>query len=512
MNSRISKKLSKRKRKILRRLDKANRTKYRKAAENAPPVFATGGLKYELSDRAQGVGQGGIPMMVSLSQRLGLTDAIDRRLKLLKFHLPYHESDHVMNFVINALCGGTCLEDIELRRNDENFLNALGADAIPDPTTAGDFCRRFSEDGIDDLHRAIDDARVNAWRSQDESFFDEAVIDADGTLVETTGQSKAGMDLSYKGVWGYHPLLVSLANTGEVLRLYNRSGNRPSEEGAAGYTDQAIEVCRRGGFRKIRLRGDTAFSQTEYLDGWDADGVTFQFGYMAAANLVEIAENLDEAAWRPLQRKAPYKRKGPPRKKPPNVKDQIVKRRGFENLKLECEHVAEFNYQPARCKNTYRMVVVRKNITKEKGEERLFDEIRYFFYITNDRKRSATRIVFGCNDRCNQENLIAQLSALRALHAPVDNLTSNWAYMLMTSLAWTLKAWAALQIPVNGRWKEKQTGERETILRMEFKTFINHLIQIPCQVIRKSRRRILRVLNWNPWLPAFFRLSSVLQL
>ncbi len=386
------------------------------------------------------------------------------------------------------------------------------ADAIPDPTTAGDFCRRFGAEDIDDLHRAIDDARINAWKSQDESFFNEATIDVDGTLVGTTGQTKLGMDISYKGVWGYHPLLVSLANTGEVLRLFNRSGNRPSEEGAAGYLDQAIEVCRRGGFRKIRMRGDTAFSQTEHLDGWDGDGVKFQFGYMAAANLVETAENLDESSWQELQRPAPYKRKGAARSKPLNIKEQIVKERGFVNLKLQGEQVAEFDYQPARCEKAYRMVVVRKNISKEKGEERLFDEIRYLFYITNDRQRSAARIVFGCNDRCNQENLIAQLAAQRALHAPVDNLTSNWAYMLMTSLAWTLKARAALQIPAVGRWKQQHQLERETILRMEFKTFVNGLIRIPVQVVRKSRRRILRVLSWNEFLPAFFRLSRVLNL
>ena len=113
----------------------------------------------------------------------------------------------------------------------------------------------------------------------------------------------------------------------------------------------------------------------------------FQFGYMAAPNLVEIAENLDESAWQVLQRPPTYRSKGPPRKRPANVKERIVKARGFENLKLECEHVAQFDYSPARCKETYRMVVVRKNITKEKGDERLFDEIRYFFYITNDRQR-----------------------------------------------------------------------------------------------------------------------------
>jgi YD repeat-containing protein len=314
-----------------------------------------------------------------LAQKLGLTDAIDRRLELLKFHLPYHESDHVMNFAINAFCGGTCLEDMELRRNDENFLNAVGADAIPDPTTAGDFCRRFSESDIGDLHRAIDETRIKAWQPMCESFFKEAIIDMDGTLVETTGQTKLGMDISHKGIWGYHPLLVSLANTGEVMSIFNRSGNRPSEEGAAAYADRAIEVCRRGGFKKVRLRGDTAFSQTEYLDGWDADGVKFQFGYMAAGNLVEIADTTAETEWKELKRPRSYQPAGPLRAKPTNVKEQIVRARGFENLKLNHEHVADFDYRPARCKKTYRMVVIRKNISKEKGEARLIVEIRYFF-------------------------------------------------------------------------------------------------------------------------------------
>lgn len=512
MKKSIAKRLIEHKRRIKRRLAQTNQTKYKKSAANAPPELDESGLKYELSDKVQGVSYGGVPLMIDLAQKLGLTKAIDRRLHLLKYHLPYHESDHVMNFAINALCGGTCLEDIELRRNDENFLNSVGADAIPDPTTAGDFCRRFTETDIENLHDAINDARVEAWQSMDDSFFEEAIVDMDGTLVETTGECKEGMDIFYKGGWGYHPLLVSLANTGEVLSIFNRSGNRKSEEGAAAYADRAIEVCRRGGFKKVRLRGDTAFSQTEYLDGWDDDGVTFQFGFMAAPNLVEIAENLDETEWEELERRPSYERKGPPRTKPVNVKEERVRTRGFTNLKLKHEHVAEFDYRPTACSKTYRMVVIRKNISKEKGDTRLFDEIRYFFYITNDRKASATEIVFGCNDRCNQENLIAQLSALRALYSPVDNLTSNWAYMVMTSIAWTLKAWAALSIPVAGRWREKHESERTAILRMEFKTFVNGLIRIPCQVVRRSRKRILRVLSWNKWLPAFFRLSQSLQL
>jgi len=158
----IPKKLSKRKRRILRRLKKANQTKYQKAASGLGPELGQNGLKYELANKTQGIVYGGIPLMINLAQKLGLTGAIDRRLHLLKYHLPYHESDHVMNFAINALCGGSCLEDMELRRNDENFLNAVGADAIPDPTTAGDFCRRFTEGDTDGLHRAIDDAPIQA--------------------------------------------------------------------------------------------------------------------------------------------------------------------------------------------------------------------------------------------------------------------------------------------------------------------------------------------------------------
>jgi len=508
----IAKILADRKRQIKRRLKKANQEKYQKHADNSPPELKTGSATYELADKAQAFNYGGIPLMVQLANRVGLVSAIDERLNLLKMHVPYHESDHVLNFAINALCGGTCLEDMELRRNDENFLNAVGADSIPDPTTAGDFCRRFDDESIDDLMRAINDARINAWEPMDESFFKEAVLDADGTLVSTTGQCKEGMDISYKGTWGYHPLLVSLANTGEVMSIINRSGNRKSEEGAAKQLDRAIEVCRRGGFRSVRLRGDTAFSQTEYLDGWDADNVKFQFGYMAARNLVEIADNLDSSAWTELDRQPAYTANGPARARPKNVKEQIVFEREFLNLRLKSEQVAEFEYCPTACQRSYRMVVIRKNISKEKGELRLIDEIRYFFYITNDLQLSAEEIVFGCNDRCNQENLIAQLGALRALSAPVDNLTSNGAYMLMTSLAWTLKAWAALQVPVDGRWKAKHTTERTRLLRMEFKTFIHAMIQIPCQVVRHARRRVLRILNWNPYLPAFFRLAKVLRL
>ena len=155
----------------------------------------------------------------------------------------------------------------------------------------------FESPSIDRLQEAFDQVRMSVWQQQPEEFFNEALIDGDGSMVTTTGQCKQGMDINYKGQWGYHPLMISLANTGEPLYLLNRSGNRPSHEGAAQYYDRAVDLCRTAGFKKIRLRGDTDFSQTTHLDGWDDAGVSFVFGIDAMPNLHDLAEKLPADGW-----------------------------------------------------------------------------------------------------------------------------------------------------------------------------------------------------------------------
>ena len=512
MNASVACRIAQRKKKNLRRLAKARRNRFVRGLDPRK-VIGDINFKYELADRTQAINHAGIGAMLKLAQHTGLIDQIDSRLNLLKCYAPYRESDHVMALVINAMAGGTRLEHLELLRNDSAMLDALGADSIPDPTTAGDFCRRFDEGAIAALLRAIDETRLNVWQQQDDAFFDEARIDADGVLVNTLGSCKEGMDINYKGDWGYHPLLISLANTKEVFSIVNRPGSAHSAEDAAKYFDQAIMVCIKGGFRKVRIRGDCKFSQTEYLDGWDQIGVKFNFGYDARVNLQGIADTLPETAWKPLQRKV-REPIGPPRAKRRNVKREIVRLRQYTHLELLSEDVAEFRYRPIACDRDYRMVVVRKNISKEKGEARLIDEIRYFFYISNDSPAvAAEAIVFECNHRCDQENLISQLSSgVRSLCAPVDNLESNWAYMVMTSLAWTLKAWSGLLLPIVGRHRAKHQAERDQILRMEFRTFLDQFISIPCQILQHGRRVIYRLLGYRDLTPAFFRLCGRLNL
>src|SRR5690606_41828725 len=183
------------------------------------PMLAARNIHYESASRARAITAGGIGAMQQLAQRLGLAAAIDERLKLLKVHLPYSESDHVLNLAYNTLAGGTCIEDLELLRTSEGYLNALGAQRISAPTTAGDFSRRFSATDVHILQQIFNETRLKVWRQQPESFFAQAIIDADGTEVATGGECKQGIGISYKGTWGFNVLNVSLANTGEPLFL-----------------------------------------------------------------------------------------------------------------------------------------------------------------------------------------------------------------------------------------------------------------------------------------------------
>lgn len=275
-----------------------------------------------------------------------------------------------------------------------------------------------------------------------------------------------------------------------------------------------MKVCLEGGFRKVLLRGDTDFSQTKHLDRWNADPrVRFIFGLDATWAKHVLADDLQAAAWQQLDRPPRHEVKTQPRRKPKRVKEEIVRRREFENKRLVSEQVAEMPYRPTACKTTYRLIVVRKNLSVEKGELRLFDDYMYFYYLTNDWTSSPTKIVFEANQRCNQENLNAQLKGgVRALTAPVDNLESNWAYMVMTALAWNLKAWFALW-PTEGpgRHIERHQQEKQTILGMEFKTFINAFLRMPCQIVQSGRRLIYRLLSWNPWQRTFFRTFAQLR-
>jgi hypothetical protein len=460
-------------------------------------MLGTRKVHYEIGANTDATSYGGIAAVHRLVTRLGLAQEIDRKLKLLKVHLPYHESDHVLNLAYNVMCGGTRLEDIERLRHDTAYMNALGAELIPDPTTAGDFCRRFGEADVLGLMESINEVRPKLWRGRAREMLGPvAYIDVDGTIAPTHGEQKSGMGLSYKGIWGYAPLIVSLANTREVLYVVNRPGNAPSHTDAAVWIDRAIDLVAPHAPR-VCLRGDTDFSLTANFDRW-AEQADFIFGMDCNQALRVRAEALEAGCWRRLERaakRAPLT--GQTRRRQSNEKQRIVKERGYVNLELKHEDVAEFEYRPGKCGRSYRVVALRKNISRMKGENLLFDEIRYFFYITTRTDLSAEEVVRCANERCDQENVIEQLkNGVGALRVPLYDLVSNWAYMVMAALAWNLKSWLALLM--------HRKSDRGTYIGMEFRRFLHALILIPARVERRARGITIRLIGCHPTLDRLF--------
>lgn len=185
---------------------------------------------------------------------------------------------------------------------------------------------------------------------------------------------------------------------------------------------------------------------------------------------------------------------------------------GYKNQILQGESYAEFQYQPIACDRSYRMIIVRKDIKVMRGQQHLFDTQKYFFYITNELPEEvpAREVIRNGNQRCNQENTISQGKACGALTAPLDTLESNWAYMVMASLAWTLKLWSGMLVRVKGNPNQRKVREavRRKVIWMEFSTYLNSLMLIPAQVIRSARQLKLRLLAYRPSVDWLLTLSD----
>lgn len=432
---------------------------------------------------------GGLGALHQLVVKLGLPGEIDSRLSLLKVHLPYFESDHVLNLAYNVAAGGTRLEDIERLRHDVGLMNALSAPLIPDPTTAGDFCRRFCEQDVAALMDAINAARVKVWDTPAarKMLGPIAYLDVDGTDAPTGALKKEGVDISYKGVWGYAPLVVALANTKEILFLAGRRGNAPSHQGCAPWINQAIDLVSPYAPR-VCLRGDTDYYLTGHFDAWAAK-VDFVFGVDANKAMIRHAEAIED--WEPLTRKPSRRPKtGRRREKRKNHRQQVVRDRGYVNLRLDGEDVAEFSYRPGKCHRDYRVIALRKNITKSKGELALINEYRYFFYITTRQDLTPAQVVACANERCDSENVNEQLkNGVNALRVPMYELVSNWAYMVTAALALNLKSWFAMSM--------RTDADRRKHIGMEYRRFLAELIAIPARVIRHARTVEVRLLGYT---------------
>ena len=497
MNKRIKKVIKKRKRNLQARLENNNH-------ETIEPVFSARRAAFDMSEKISAIHCGGIGIINELVNAVHLPEKINSELKLLKRHKPYYESDHILNMAYNIICGGRNLEDIELLRNNAAYLDGLGTDRIPDPTTAGDFLRRFSEDNVRKLMEVTNETTVEMWKkTRKKESQDHGIIDVDGKIQEIFGECKEGMDMSYKGIWGFSTLVTTEATSGAHLYVVNRPGNKLSQEGAGEWIDKSIDVVRQG-FKRVYLRGDSAFSLTWKFDEWTDKGTEFIFGYDTHANLINKAEKLRKNEWQALEKTFKENKSGKERGKKERVKEAMVIKREYKNLTTKKEFISEFRYKPVKCAREYRVIVLKKIIDVTEGQRHLFEDSRYLFYITNIEDMSALEALRFIQGRCNHENKIEQLdNGIHALKMPAAEFTANWAYMVICTLAWNLKSWLGLITP--------DAEKKREIISCEFKSFQNRLINIPCQILKAGRRIIFRFLSYNPWIEILLNISDTIR-
>jgi hypothetical protein len=451
-------------------------------------------LHVEVADRSTVTPYGGLALASAFLRRFHVAQAIDERVHVLKLHLPYHESDHVIAQALNLYAGGTCIEDQAALQHDEGVLRMLGACRIPDPTTAGDFLRRFEErrnrGSLAGLRSAIDTVQDEVWgklAGKRKWKRDWAVVDLDGHTKTLYGVQKDGADFDRKGRWSYNVLLASLAGTGECLAVRNRPGNVRSSEGSAELLEETLPRVK-GRFAKVLVRADSDFDRRDVREACEAEGAFFAFVAREATNRLSWAEGIPESAWKPFRTRAhreqQARRARPgfcPRRKKRNRRRRRARERGYTNLQLVRQWVAEIPWTPPGSTKTYRMIL-RRQLIEESDQEHLFDFYRYRYVVTNlPTSWSAEEVIDATYQRCDQENVIEQMGSGVALwRMPVAEFEGNSAWLEIGRLAWNLGKWIAqLALPTE-------------VVRWEWKRYRQAFVYLAVEVVHRSRQRWLR--------------------
>lgn len=428
---------------------------------------------------------GGLALAARLAAKLKLPQAIDRDIRLFKRHSPFHESDHVLAHVYNLFVGGDNIEDIADLQHSEAVCRLLGAGRLPDPTTAGDFLRRFAQEDIDALDRVTDEMHRKAWGARyGRKKQALGIVDIDSHVHHIYGNQKEGADFTYKGGFGYHPLVLSLAGTQECLRLVNRPGNVTSADGAADQLESVASLLK-SRFRKVLVRGDSAFACQEIYDACERHEFDFAIVSPVRPNFEALADSIPQGCWRvfdPGAAKARSVDAADQRMRRDNLRREKARDRGKYDMKLEKQWMAEIPYRPGRSEKTYRLIIRRQRI-EESFQGRLFELWRYRYAITSLPSSVTTAEVLRLTyERCDQENVIEQLqSGVAAMRMPTGTLLANAALLACARIAHNFKAWLAmLALP-------------EEVMRWEWKRFRKAFVFIAARVVRRSRQTLVRI-------------------
>jgi len=466
-------------------------------------------LHLESDPRGEITHYGGLVLAQQFVRRFGVAKRLDEALALFKRHAPYHESDHVLALAYTLYADGTCLEDQAALQGSEAVRRLVGACRIPDPTTAGDFLRRFRvAQDVERLAGVTDEVQEAVWSKlprhvrRRRKKQELALVDLDGHIKPLYGVQKEGADFSYDGRWSYQPLVVSLGGSGECLRVVNQPGSARSSDAAAKALEEVLPLVRRH-FRNALVRGDTDFDRSDVFKAVLAAKAYFAIGGRLYPNRAALVQAIAERRWEPFVARAEREQpSGPSREgRTPNYRRQKAVERRFRMLRTVKQWVSEIAYQPAGLGSACRMIVRRILIEENDGQGALFKHFRYRLVLTNlPRSYSPRQIIDLTYQRCDQENVIEQFGdGIAGWRMPVAEFMGNSAWLQITRLAWNLGKWIA------------QIALPREVVRWQWKRFRRHFVYIAAKVLKTGRRLVVRLAGSHRFLPDILTAHARLQ-
>lgn len=466
-------------------------------------------LHLESDPRGEITHYGGLVLAQQFVRRFGVAKRLEESLRLFKRHAPYHESDHVLALAYTLYTDGTCLEDQAALQGSEAVRRLVGACRIPDPTTAGDFLRRFrAAQDVEQLSGVTDEVQEVVWSKLARNVrrrrkkHELALVDLDGHVKPLYGVQKEGADFGYDGRWSYQPLVVSLGGSGECLKVVNQPGSARSSDAAAKALKEVLPLVRRH-FRNAIVRGDTDFDRSDVFNAAIDEGAYFAIGGRLHQNRAALAEAIAEERWKPFVPRADrQEQSGPSRHgRTANWRQNKAADRGFRTLRTVKQWVSEIAYQPAGLDSACRMIVRRILIEENNGQGALFEHFRYRLVLTNlPRSYTPRQVIDITYQRCDQENVIEQFGqGIAGWRMPVAEFMGNSAWLQIARLAWNLGKWIA------------QIALPSEVVRWEWKRFRRHFVYIAAKVLKTGRRLVVRLAGSHRFLPDILIAHARLQ-
>jgi hypothetical protein len=455
-------------------------------------------------------------LVLDLWRKLEVSATLDQAVHVLQQHRPYHESDHVLAQVLNLFVGGTCIEDQATLQLDQAVLRMLDTDRFPDPTTSGDFLRRFDNrtnaGSLDALRSAVDTTQKKAWAMlrkrprRRNKLGRMGLVDMDSHIISLTANQKEGADFSYTGKWSYHPLLLTLANTSEVLAVRNRPGNAASAEGVEDLLDEHLPRVAEV-FDEVLVRGDSGFDRASIRAVCARKNARFALVARRRKPWMEHAASVPEDQWTqwvpPSRRRSEARRAAPEfrsRQKGVNHRRAKALSRRYVTKWKDAQWVTEMSRKPTVGEEPCRVIIIRELIkeTWSPIQPCLFESYGYRFIVTDlPAQFTASDVIDQTYQRCDQENLIEQLkNELVMWRMPVREAAGNAAWAEMARLAWNLSKWLCLlALPV-------QT------VRWELKRFRRSFVYVAAEVLLRARQTWVRFNPAHRHVPALLAAHS----